>query len=232
MTEAEWLACPSPEQMLRFVWATASDRNLRLFAVACARRVSHLSPGEPGPWASQRPVRRLETAERFADGVGSVEELHAAWDAGLNGRVIGAAPAPWRSEDYAEAAAGDACDREASDAALWAMLFGQHAADPWAKTDQSGELPEGSEHQPQVELLRDVFGNPFRTVTLDPVWLTSTVVALATQMYESRDFSAMPILADALEDAGCDSGDVLTYCRGPGPHVRGCWAVDAVLAKK
>jgi hypothetical protein len=91
---------------------------------------------------------------------------------------------------------------------------------------------EYTEQEASCRLVRDVVGNPFRTVTLDPVWLTSTVVALATQMYESRDFTAMPILADALEDAGCDSEDVLTHCRGPGPHFRGCWAVDAVLAKK
>jgi hypothetical protein len=51
-------------------------------------------------------------------------------------------------------------------------------------------------------------------------------------MYDSREFSAMPILADALQDAGCDSHDILDHCRGPGPHVRGCWVVDLVLAKE
>jgi hypothetical protein len=78
--------------------------------------------------------------------------------------------------------------------------------------------------------LHDIFGNPFRAVTLDPNGLTPTVVALA-QMYESRDFSAMPILADALQDAGCEDAAILGHCRGPGPHVRGCWAVDLVLGK-
>jgi hypothetical protein len=72
----------------------------------------------------------------------------------------------------------------------------------------------------------------FRPVTFKPVWLTSTVVGLARQMYESRDFSPMPILADALQDAGCDSDDILDHCRGPGPHVRGCWVVDLVLGKE
>ncbi|VTU00166.1 Uncharacterized protein (Fragment) OS=uncultured bacterium PE=4 SV=1 [Gemmataceae bacterium] len=81
-------------------------------------------------------------------------------------------------------------------------------------------------------LIRDIFGNPFRPVAFDPEWRTSTVVALAQQMYDTRDFSAMPILADALQDAGCDSDDVLTHCRGTGPHVRGCWVVDAVLGKE
>ncbi|VTR91873.1 Uncharacterized protein (Fragment) OS=uncultured bacterium PE=4 SV=1 [Gemmata massiliana] len=83
-----------------------------------------------------------------------------------------------------------------------------------------------------VAVLRDIFGNPFRPVTFSPSWRTSTAVTLAAQMYESRDFSAMPILADALQDAGCDSADVLDHCRGPGPHVRGCWVVDLVLGKE
>ncbi|WP_052562161.1 hypothetical protein [Gemmata sp. SH-PL17] len=83
-----------------------------------------------------------------------------------------------------------------------------------------------------ADVLRDIFGNPFRPVTLSPSSITSIAVALAAQMYESRDFSAMPILADALQDAGCDNDDILNHCRGPGPHVRGCWVVDLVLGKQ
>jgi hypothetical protein len=83
-----------------------------------------------------------------------------------------------------------------------------------------------------VRLLRDIFGNPFRPVSFSPAWRTDTAVALARQMYESRDFGAMPILADALQDAGCDDADILEHCRGPGPHVRGCWVVDLVLDKE
>jgi hypothetical protein len=83
-----------------------------------------------------------------------------------------------------------------------------------------------------TELLRDIFGNPFRPVAFSPVWRTDTAVSLAKQMYESRDFSAMPILADALQDAGCDSDELLNHCRGEGPHVRGCWAIDLVLGKE
>ncbi len=81
-------------------------------------------------------------------------------------------------------------------------------------------------------IVRDIFGNPFRPVAFSPEWRTSTAIAVAQQMYKSRDFSAMPILADALQDAGCDSGDVLAHCRGPGPHVRGCWVVDLVLGRE
>jgi len=69
-------------------------------------------------------------------------------------------------------------------------------------------------------------------VTLSPAWLTSTVIALARQMYESRDFSPLPILADALQDAGCDNADILDHCRSGGPHVRGCFVVDLLLGKE
>ncbi|VTU02814.1 Uncharacterized protein (Fragment) OS=uncultured bacterium PE=4 SV=1 [Gemmataceae bacterium] len=80
-------------------------------------------------------------------------------------------------------------------------------------------------------MAEDIFGNPFRVVAIDPQWLTSDVLALARGIYDERAFDRMPILADALQDAGCDSADVLDHCRGPGPHVRGCWVVDLVLGK-
>lgn len=83
----------------------------------------------------------------------------------------------------------------------------------------------------QVCLLRDIFGNPFRPVTLDPRWQSETVVALASGIYAERAFDRMLILADALEDAGCDNADILAHCRGDGPHVRGCWVVDLILGK-
>jgi hypothetical protein len=84
----------------------------------------------------------------------------------------------------------------------------------------------------QAALLRDIFGNPFRPVTLNPAWLTSDVLALARGIYDDRAFDRMPILADALQDAGCDNDDVLTHCRDAAlAHVRGCWVVDLVLGK-
>jgi hypothetical protein len=84
----------------------------------------------------------------------------------------------------------------------------------------------------QVPLLHDIFGNPFRPVTADPTWLTSTAVALARTIYEERAFDRLPILADALEDAGCDNAELLAHCRGEGLHVHGCWAVDLVIGKE
>jgi hypothetical protein len=84
----------------------------------------------------------------------------------------------------------------------------------------------------QTDLLRDIVGNPFRPVTFSPRWRTSTAVAIARGMYESRDFGAMPILADALQDAGCEAEAILTHCRDAQQvHVRGCWVVDLVLGK-
>ena len=84
----------------------------------------------------------------------------------------------------------------------------------------------------QAGLIHDIFGNPFRSVTFSPEWRTDTALSLARQMYESREFGAMPILADALQYAGCDHDDLLAHCRGDGPHVRGCWVVDLVLGKE
>jgi hypothetical protein len=82
------------------------------------------------------------------------------------------------------------------------------------------------------DLLRDVFGNPFRKTRFEKGWRTDTAVSLAKQMYDSREFSAMPILGDALQDAGCDNDDILNHCRDTNAiHVRGCWVVDLVLGK-
>jgi hypothetical protein len=85
------------------------------------------------------------------------------------------------------------------------------------------------EQRAQALLIRDIVGNPFRSVTFNPAWRTDTAIALARTMYDSRDFGAMPILADALQDVGCENEQVLNHCREPGPHVRGCWVCDAVL---
>jgi hypothetical protein len=83
----------------------------------------------------------------------------------------------------------------------------------------------------RAELFREIVGNPFRPVTFDPSWRTSTAVELARQMYESRTFDRMPILADALQDAGCEEPSVIVHCQSDGPHVRGCWVVDLVLGR-
>ncbi|MBP3958538.1 hypothetical protein J8F10_25090 [Gemmata sp. G18] len=76
-----------------------------------------------------------------------------------------------------------------------------------------------------------MFGNPFRTVAFDPAWRTSDVVALAEGIYADHAFDRMPILADALQDAGCDNANVLMHCREGSVHARGCWVVDLILGK-
>jgi hypothetical protein len=87
----------------------------------------------------------------------------------------------------------------------------------------------------QANLLRDVVGNPFRPVSVDPQWLEwrdGTVARMARTMYSERRFADMPVLADALEDAGCTNADVLAHCRNGGPHALGCWALDLVLGNR
>jgi hypothetical protein len=90
---------------------------------------------------------------------------------------------------------------------------------------------ESPERAAQANALRDILGSPFRAVTLQLNWLTSDVRLLAHAIYEEHTFDVLPILADALEEAGCTNQDVLSHCRGPGPHVRGCWVVDQILGK-
>jgi hypothetical protein len=97
-----------------------------------------------------------------------------------------------------------------------------------ARGDGKGSLMHSRK---EADLLRDLLGNPFRPVDCVPEWRTDTALALARGMYASCDFSAMPILADALQDAGCENAAVLDHCRGSGPHYRGCWVVDLVLGK-
>ncbi len=83
----------------------------------------------------------------------------------------------------------------------------------------------------QAELVRCIVGNPFRPAAFSAAWRTSAVVDLAGGIYADRAFDRLPILADALMDAGCDDADVLAHCRGDGPHARGCWVVDLALGK-
>jgi len=96
----------------------------------------------------------------------------------------------------------------------------------------SAQLIEG---EMQCKLLREIFGNPFRPVTIDPAWLTfndGEIIKLAQTVYNERAFEQMPALAQVLVDAGCTNEDMLTHCRSCGEHVRGCWVVDLLLGKE
>ena len=95
-------------------------------------------------------------------------------------------------------------------------------------------MPLSSEREAQAALVRDIFGNPFRPTTVPPTllaWNDGTVPKIAQGIYEERAFDRLPILHDALLDAGCDDEDILAHCRSDGPHVRGCWVIDLILGK-
>jgi hypothetical protein len=202
--------------MLDFVQGRVSERKLRLFAAACARLMwDRLPVGLLGD--------AVETAERFADGLATDEERRSFAHRLYN------QPA----EQFA--GAGGALfpkDRENFSAYGLALLAVNDmrilSRMPGTTGWMMGRLTRGDR---QPHLLRDILGNTFRPVTADPAWLTSGIIATAEAIYTERAFDRLPILADALEDAGCDNADLLTHLRGDGPHVRGCWAVDLVLGK-
>ncbi|VTR91971.1 Uncharacterized protein OS=Sorangium cellulosum (strain So ce56) GN=sce5710 PE=4 SV=1 [Gemmata massiliana] len=217
MTEAEWSACEEPEA-LAYSDIKASDRKWRLVLCACSRRIRK-------QMTEDRSRIALDLSERFADGLISDEEL---------GAVGAAAQIAWVevSRKY-----GDSLQRAAAAAAAYSS---QRFICDNDRSNAMGAVAEAFpkaarrtvEQCAQAQIIRDIFGNPFRPVIFSPDWRTPTATTLASQMYESRDFGAMPILADALQDAGCDSDDVLNHCCGSGPHVRGCWVVDLVLGKE
>src|SRR5262249_28221863 len=173
-------------------------------------------------------------AERFADGSVTVVELTAA-QASARARAEELLAGP-RGDDGAWAC-NALCSSKAGagsgDGAINAAIIVARAV-RWADPQTAGGTDqEEAERAAQCEVVRDIFGNPFRRITARAAWLSSTLTALACQMYESRDFSPMPILADALQDTGCDNPDILDHCRDTSAtHVRGCWVVDLVLGKE
>jgi hypothetical protein len=226
MTEAEWLACSDPGELLAHLKDKASERKLRLFAVACCRRA----------WPfliDERSQKAVEAVEHHAD-----EPLPAdMWERTRHDARLGfgAAMSPMCKDAQAPRTATCAAAKAVWHATMSSAWEGAFATG-YQSANAARRAPEADFTKTFAQacdchtvFLRDIFGNPFRAVAFSPEWRTDTAVALAHQMYESRDFSAMPILADALQDAGCDSTDTLDHCRGPGPHVRGCWVVDRVL---
>ena len=112
------------------------------------------------------------------------------------------------------------------------VIFFHRSPSTGAVTTARYAVSNQSRVDTQIAYLRDIFGNPFRPVALNPAWLTSDVLALARGIYDERAFERMPILADALQDAGCDNADILTHCRDAKQvHVRGCWVLDLLLGK-
>jgi hypothetical protein len=214
VTEAQWLASEEPEAMLDALRGRAGARKLRLFAAACCRVIWSNFKLECHPAA-------VEILERYADGLAAEEELLAATRAVDETRVWGG---------YAVGA-------------IYSALTGEIRTTVSAATKEFAP----SFHLCSVRkalfagFLRDILGNPFRPAALDPSWLAwngGTLPKLAAAAYEDRrlpegtlDPVRLALVADALEDAGCADRELLGHLRGPGPHVRGCWAVDLLLEK-
>ena len=256
MTETEWLHCTDPQKMLESLRGKASDRQMRLFACACLRRIWRLLPDE---------VRRdaVHVFERVADGQATEQEFAKAKKAADNasglagngvadcvGHSLGFFVDSIESERYQEDAlaslggsVSNAADAVASEAAMAIerkaapeLGLGESlSATDYQLAQDVGKIAKATEEVAQTEVLRDIVGNPFCKVTVDAAWLTwnnRTVILLAQTIYDQQAFNHFPILADALEDAGCINTDILNHCRQQREHVRGCWVVDLLLGKK
>jgi hypothetical protein len=221
VTEAEWLGCSDPQPMLEFLRGKASDRKLRLFGCACCRRV--LPPGDSRHHG-------LGLAEDIAEGSPgpAISELSESWQCMLSegGTAVDWALLEPLRDDLAERGLS-------SEFPSWSA--GLAATEP----ANGVGVTEAAELALQSQWLRCIVGPlPFRPVTPDPAWQTAEVVGLAQAAYDEREMPAghldvarLVILADALEEAGCADPDLLAHLRRPGPHVRGCWAVDLLLGK-
>jgi hypothetical protein len=222
VTEQEWLACTDPTEMMYVSGEQGrlTERRDRYFSCACCRRIWHLLPDE----ASRYAVR---IAERYLDGQASVMLLDI---------VSGAAERHGGSAAYAAAAAAfptRGLGNNGIDVAGHAINAVVYADPRLISGEADRDRAVRAERSAQADLLRDIIGNPFRPAPhVDPTvlaWNAGTVVRLAQMIYDERCFTNLPILADALEEAGCTNSDILDHCRGPGPHILGCWVVDLIL---
>jgi hypothetical protein len=240
MTEAEWLECTEPAPMLNFLGEQVSERKRRLVVCACCRHIWHLLTDRRGREA-------VEVAEQYADGkvnmrkmriaqkklierIDAVERIHAVSRSSsrtlFNALVAAIDPASLSPENFWQSI------RVTQHAAGWAAW--EVTPEDTAKRREVIASAEAEERIFQSRIIRDICGNPFHPSSVSPIWLLwndGAVRCVTHVIYEERAFDRMPILADALEDAGCDNAEILAHCRGPGPHVRGCWVVDLLLGK-
>jgi hypothetical protein len=246
MTEREWFTTSEIGDMEDVLERTKrfSKRKMRLVSVGACRRVVHLIPPPISHELTLEWVESYVDGLRTPDGWARTSEpiVQASSDVPPTFYALAAmlALGPDRAPDAATLQVVDAVGFEAmvrhsprlvelSRAQVEQLLednYGAPIHDAFMKACDAEELAI-------ADLVRDIFGNPFHPVTFSPSWRTDTAISLARTMYESRDFGAMPILADALQDAGCDNDDVLKHCRSAKQvHVRGCWVVDLVLGKE
>jgi hypothetical protein len=234
VTEQEWLSCDDPTPMLEFLRGKASKRKLRLFAVACCRHVWRF-------FSDERSRRAVEVCELYLAGLADQAEVERAAAA-----VRQAVQNKWDEVREARRVA-DARGRDAAFFAARVKRLEAEFAAQWI-AEQLGQVDEAltaalaswgvawvdagtreEERKVQSDVLRDIVPNPFRTVRLDPAWLTPQVVALAGAAGD--DAAGLPALAGALEEAGCHDEALLQHCRSSGPHVRGCWAIELLLGR-
>jgi hypothetical protein len=230
VNETDWLAAAEPLAMLDYLRGKVSDRKLRLYACACVRRRWELLR-----WPT--PRQAVELAERFAEGNATADEVEAmrqqAQESTYNAPEF---------EQPTYQAAGATLAESAFEAAhsACAHIRAQHVLDevnaavPWADEARIQGEASRAESLALGLLLHEVFGNPIRPVTIEPVWLRwsdGAVLSLARWIDEGQRFAELPYLADALTDAGCAEESLLGHLRAPGGHRRGCWALDAVLGR-
>jgi hypothetical protein len=231
MTAEEWLECTDPTPMLEFLQGKASERKLRLFACACCRRIWHVLTDE-------RSRKAIEASERFADRLITQRQLMAACGTAQKVaiKVLNtASPDPalvWAVQAAHEVA--KSAQTIATRAELMTYLPGG-IVNRIVCCAEALKASRFEESKQLAALLRCVFGNPFRQIEIDPAWLAwneGTVVKLVQGIYDERGFDQLPVLADALEDAGCTNSAILDHCRQAGKHVRGCWVIDLLLVKE
>lgn len=257
MTETEWLACDDPTTLVVHLQGIVSDRKFRLFACACVRRFWHLLSDARSPEAIEaserfaddpRSILDLLGAERAAEEAANL--AHATYlraDADYEIHFLDDAPDGGSDPSGEEGYHAYAAFAAASDAMLAAQLA-QRVAAYRLNTSALLQLLGGArrlavaryrhgqadELSAQCQLLREVIACPFRRVRVDPAWLCwegGVVWDLAWGVYEDGAFDRLPILGDALEEAGCADQALLDHCRAAGPHSKGCWAVDLLLGK-
>jgi hypothetical protein len=227
-TDEEWRTWDHPRPLLKLLDGRATDRKARLFDAACWRRL----------WDAPEVAQAhgaIEILERLADGSATPEEAVAAARTFRDVRFAAACVMGGMYNQPAEDLEVQRPDpwsmawlRSEAMAILAGRVIRRASGSGDGRPDHEQRAPE---ERAQCDLIRCIFPSPFQPVASQDGWLTSTVVELARGIYAERAFDRLPILADALQDAGCDNADVLDHCRGPGPHARGCWALDLVLGK-
>jgi hypothetical protein len=223
MREKTWLACKDPERMIAFLGARVSDRKLRLFALACIRRGWQFvtDPRIPKLVALLEDVADGRVKSRQREAARNRSYTVASSDLDDMQQCIGYDL--WTAFEKNQS-------REGNDLGECVAAAYGYFAQGTTGSNRKFVAGKTAERQQQPAVLREIVGNPFRPVEFDPKWRTDTARALAQQMYAAREFGAAPILADALQDAGCECEPLLDHLReATAAHVRGCWAVDLVL---